>query len=151
LTSVRVVLNPEKMVLAEARRSFTYLNLYGFNTDAVVVNRVLPQDAADSYFARWRSTQSKYEEEIEAAFSPLPILRGRWMETEVVGLPMLGRVAAAAFAGVAPAAVLHAGRVEEVRRDAGGYVLDLAVPFTARDDIHLSQRADELTIQVGPF
>ena len=151
LTSVRVVLNPEKMVLAEARRSFTYLNLYGFNTDAVVVNRVLPQGAAGSYFRGWRSIQSKYEEEIESAFSPLPILHVPWMETEVVGLPMLERVAEAAFAGVDPAAVLHTGRVEEVRREAGGYVLDLAVPFAARDDIQLSQRADELTIQVGPF
>jgi arsenite-transporting ATPase len=151
LTSVRVVLNPEKMVLAEARRSFTYLNLYGFNTDAVVVNRVLPQDAADSYFALWRNIQSRYEEEIESAFSPLPVLHVPWMETEVVGLPMLERVAAAAFAGVDPAGVLHTGRVEEVRRDADAYVLDLAVPFAARDDIQLSQRADELTIQVGPF
>jgi arsenite-transporting ATPase len=151
LTSVRVVLNPEKMVLAEARRSFTYLNLYGFNTDAVVVNRVLPQGPAGSYFAGWRSIQSRYEEEIEATFSPLPILHVPWMETEVVGLPMLERVAAAAFAGVDPAAVLHTGRVEEVRREVDGYVLDLAVPFAARDDIQLSQRADELTIQVGPF
>jgi len=127
------------------------LNLYGFNTDAVVVNRVLPQGAAGSYFRGWRSIQSKYEEEIESAFSPLPILHVPWMETEVVGLPMLERVAEAAFAKVDPAAVLHTGRVEEVRREAGGYVLDLAVPFAARDDIQLSQRADELTIQVGPF
>jgi arsenite-transporting ATPase len=151
LTSVRVVLNPEKMVLAEARRSFTYLNLYGFNTDAVVVNRVLPEGAVKGYFSGWRAIQTRYEEEIQSAFSPLPILHVPWMETEVVGLPMLERVAAAAFVEADPAAVLHTGRVEEVRREGSGYILDLAVPFAARDDIQLSQRADELTIQVGPF
>jgi arsenite-transporting ATPase len=151
LTSVRVVLNPEKMVLAEARRSFTYLNLYGFNTDAVVVNRVLPQGADSGYFAGWRSIQARYEEEIQAAFSPLAILHVPWMETEVTGLAMLERMAAAAFAEVDPAAVLHTGRVEEVRREGAGYVLDLAVPFASRDDINLSQRGDELTILVGPY
>jgi arsenite/tail-anchored protein-transporting ATPase len=151
LTSVRVVLNPEKMVLAEARRSFTYLNLYGFNTDAVIVNRVLPASAGNDCFSGWRSIQAKYEEEIRAAFSPLPILHVPWMETEVVGLAMLERVAASAFTEVDPAAVLHTGRVEEVRCEGGEYFLDLAVPFAARGDIHLSQRGDELTIQVGPF
>src|SRR5215475_5423368 len=97
VTSVRLVLNPEKMVLAESRRTFTYLNLFGFNTDAVVVNRVLPPAAAGDYFAGWRAIHSKYQEEIRTAFSPLPILQVPLLETEVVGLPLLGRVAAAAF------------------------------------------------------
>jgi len=151
VTSVRIVLNPEKMVLAEARRSFTYLNLFGFNTDAVVVNRVLPEEAAAGYFSGWRSIQARCEEEIGAAFSPLPLLRVPWMETEVVGLAMLRRVAEAAFAGLDPDEVLYRGRVEEVRREGSGYVLDLAIPFAARDDIQLNQRGDELTLQVGPF
>src|SRR5262249_11054678 len=71
-SSVRLVLNPEKMVLAEARRSFTYLNLFGFNTDAVVVNRVLPEGAGADYFSGWRDIQARYDEDIQAAFSPLP-------------------------------------------------------------------------------
>jgi len=151
VTSVRIVLNPEKMVLAEARRSFTYLNLFGFNTDAVVVNRVLPEEAAAGYFSGWRSIQARCVEEIGAAFSPLPLLRVPWMETEVVGLAMLRRVAEAAFAGLDPDEVLYRGRLEEVRREGSGYVLDLAIPFAARDDIQLNQRGDELTLQVGPF
>jgi arsenite-transporting ATPase len=151
LASVRLVLNPEKMVLAESRRSFTYLNLFGFNTDAVIVNRVLPEGAGSGYFAGWRSIQAKYDEDIQAAFSPLPLLRVPWMETEVVGLPMLQRVAAAAFGDRDPGEVLYTGRVEEVRREGNAYLLDLAVPFVARDDIQLSQRGDELTLQVGPF
>ncbi len=151
ITSVRIVLNPEKMVLAEARRSFTYLNLFGFHTDAVVVNRVLPAAADGSYLAGWRQIQGKYDEEIRAAFSPLPILRVPLLETEVVGLPMLARMAEAAFAGTEPEAVLYTGRAETIRKEPTGYVLDLAVGFAARDDINLTQRGDELTVQVGAY
>src|SRR5262249_6531442 len=139
-----------KMVLAESRRTFTYLNLFGFNTDAIVVNRVLPEGAGSGYFAGWRSIQARYEEEIRTAFSPLPILQVPLLETEVVGLPLLERVAAAGGEGT-PAEVFSAGRAEEVRREAGGHVLDLAVPFVARGDVQLSQRGDELTVHVGSY
>jgi arsenite-transporting ATPase len=151
VTSVRLVVNPEKMVLAESRRTFTYLNLFGFNTDAIVVNRVLPEGAGSGYFAGWHSIQARYEEEIRTAFNPLPILQVPLLETEVVGLPLLERVAAAAFGDRDPAEVFFAGRAEEVRREAGGHVLDLAVPFVARGDVQLSQRGDELTVHVGPY
>ncbi len=151
VTSVRLVVNPEKMVLAESRRTFTYLNLFGFNTDAIVVNRVLPERAGSGYFSGWRSIQARYEEEICAAFSPLPILHVPLLETEVVGLPQLERVAAAAFGERDPAEVLFAGRAEEVRREADGHVLDLAVPFVARGDVQLSQRGDDLTVHVGSY
>ncbi len=148
-TSVRLVLNPEKMVIAETRRSFTYLNLFGFNTDAVVINRLLPEAAGEGYLSAWRDIQARYEAEIQAAFSPLPILRVPLMETEVVGLPMLGQVAEAAFGTADPGAVLYRGRVEEVRREPDGYVLELAVPFAPRDDVRVTQRGDQLTVQVG--
>jgi arsenite-transporting ATPase len=149
ITTVRVVLNPEKMVLAESRRSFTYLNLFGFRTDAVIVNRVLPPEADEGYLAGWRQIQAKYDEEIRAAFSPLPILRVPLMETEVVGLRMLERVAVAAFADLDPAAILYEGITEEVRKENEGYVLSLAMGFASKEEIHLSQKGDELTVQVG--
>jgi arsenite-transporting ATPase len=148
-TSMRLVLNPEKMVIAEARRSFTYLNLFGFNTDAVVVNRVYPPGAEDSYFARWREVQAKHYAEIEVSFNPLPIFQVPLMETEVVGLPMLERVADAAFGERNPGEILYTGRVEELRPEGNGYVLDLAVPFAPREQINLTQRGDEMTIAVG--
>lgn len=151
ITSVRLVVNPEKMVLAESRRTFTYLNLFGFNTDAIVVNRILPEGAGSDYFTSWRSIQARYEEEIRTAFSPLPILQVPLLETEVVGLPLLERVASAAFGERNPADVFFAGRAEEVRRDTGGYVLELALPFVLRGDVQLSQRGDELTVHVGSY
>lgn len=148
-TSIRLVLNPEKMVIAEARRSFTYLNLFGFGTDAVIVNRVLPEAAQNDYLARWREVQARHYEEIEASFSPLPIFKIPLLETEVVGLPMLERLADVAFGATDPGAVLYTGRVEETRPEGDGYLLDLAVPFAPREQINLTQRGDELTIQVG--
>ena len=98
VTSVRLVINPEKMVIAEARRAFTYLNLFGFNTDAIMVNRVLPLEAGTGYWSTWREIHEKYEEEIRTCFSPLPIFRIPMMEVEVHGLPMLERIDEAAFA-----------------------------------------------------
>ncbi|MFZ5815272.1 MAG: ArsA family ATPase [Bacillota bacterium] len=148
-TSMRLVVNPEKMVIAEARRSFTYLNLFGFNTDAVVINRVLPPEAEESYLARWREVQAKHNEEIEASFNPLPIFRIPLMETEVVGLPMLERVAEAAFGERDPAGILYTGQVEELRPEGGGYLFELAVPFVPKEQINLTQRGDELTVSVG--
>lgn len=150
-TSIRIVVNPEKMVIAEARRSFTYLNLYGFNTDAVIINRVLPQAAEQGYMAGWREIQAKYIGEIGEAFSPIPILRVPLMATEVVGLTMLQKVAAAAFGEVDAGAILYYGRVEEVRKDGDGYTLDLAIPFAPKEQLTLTQRGDELTVQVGSY
>src|SRR5262249_38337698 len=119
VTSVRLVVNPQEMVLAESRRTFPSLNLFGFTPDAIVVNGVLPEGAGPGYFAGWRSIQARYEEEIRTAFSPLPILQVPLLETEVVGLPLLERVAAAAFGEGNPAEVFFAGRAEEVRRGGG--------------------------------
>jgi arsenite/tail-anchored protein-transporting ATPase len=150
-TTVRLVVNPERMVIAEARRSFTYLNLYGFHTDAVVVNRVLPAGVDAGYLANWRVIQGRHEEEIQAAFSPLPIFRVPLMETEVVGLPMLDRVAEAAFGETDPGAVLYEGHVERVHREGDGYVLEIMTPFVSKEEVNLTQRGDELTVQVGAY
>jgi len=151
MTSVRVVVNPEKMVIAEARRAFTYLNLYGFNTDAIIVNRVLPAEAGTGYWSTWRDIHIKYEEEIRNSFSPLPILRIPMMESEVYGLPMLKRIGEAAFANTDAAAVLYRGKVQEIRKEEDGYVLELVLPFVQKDQLQLSQKGDELTVQAGPY
>ena len=98
VTSVRIVVNPEKMVIDEARRAFTHLNLYGFNTDAIIINRVLPAEAGTGYWASWHDIHVKYEEEIRTCFSPLPILRIPMMESEVHGISMLKRIGDIAFA-----------------------------------------------------
>src|SRR5688572_1339415 len=105
--SLRLVMNPDRMVVDEARRTFTYLNLYGFLTDAVVVNRVFP-DEVGPYFAGWRETQQEALVEVGAAFSPVPVLRAPYFEQEVRGPEMLDRLGDALFdGGRDAAAVLH--------------------------------------------
>ncbi|TVX93706.1 ArsA family ATPase [Paenibacillus agilis] len=151
ITSVRLVMIPEKMVVSEARRAFTYLNLFGFNTDAVIVNRVLPEEAAVGYWDEWRTIHAKYEEEIQNSFSPLPILRIPLMKSEVVGQSMLQKISEQAFGEQDAGAVLHVGRVQEIRKEDDVYYLDLTLPFMHKEDLQLSQKGDELTVQAGPY
>ncbi|MEJ8548668.1 ArsA family ATPase [Brevibacillus borstelensis] len=151
MTSVRMVLNPEKMVLAEAKRSFTYLNLFGFNTDAVIVNRVLPNEAGEGFFAYWRDLQKKYEEEIVMNFQPLPILKAPMMPKEVIGLPVLQELADIVFKDQNPSTILYRGRTEKIREEDRGMVLELSIPFVEKSDLDLSQTGDELTVNAGAF
>jgi arsenite-transporting ATPase len=151
ITSVRIVLNPEKMVIAEARRSFTYLNLYGFNTDAIIVNRVLPEEVGSGYWEEWRKIQQQYEAEIRNSFHPLPILRVPLMRSEITGLSSLKELADVMFKDLDPGQVLHQGKIEEMKKEADGYVLYLTLPFVDRTDLNLTQRGDELTLQAGAY
>lgn len=151
IASVRLVVNPEKMVVAEARRAFTYLNMFGFNTDVIIINRVLPTEAGTGYWTTWRDIYSKYEEEIRASFSPLPIFRIPMIESEVHGLPMLKRIGEAAFVNHDAAAVLFMGNVQEIKKQGESYSLELVIPFVQKDQLHLSQNGDDLTVQAGQF
>ncbi|MDQ0114234.1 ArsA family ATPase [Paenibacillus harenae] len=151
MTSVRIVLNPEKMVLAEAKRSFTYLNLFGFNTDAIIVNRVLPDEAGEGYFAYWRNLQKKYEEEIVMNFQPLPILKAPMMQKEVIGLPILEELADIVFKDQDPSAICYRGRTEMIREVNGEMLLELMIPFVEKADLDLTQTGDELTVDTGAY
>src|SRR5207248_3373649 len=93
LTSVRLVLNPEKMVIKEAQRTYTYLNLFGYPTDLVICNRLLPAAVRDAYFADWKDSQAGYLQEVKENFAPLPILEVPLFGKEVVGLEALSEMA----------------------------------------------------------
>jgi arsenite-transporting ATPase len=148
---VRLVVNPEKMVIAEARRAFTYLNMFGFNTDAIIINKVLPTEAGTGYWTTWRDIHLKYEEEIRASFNPLPILRIPMMESEVHGLPMLKRIGESAFANQDAYSVLYLGKVQEIKKVDESYTLELVIPFVDKNQLHLSQKGDDLTVQAGQY
>ena len=150
-SSVRLVLNPEKMVIRESQRTFTYLNLYGYATDLVVCNRVIPASVSDRYFQTWKETQKRHYHQVEEAFAPLPILTAPLMEQEVVGVAMLERFGEAIYGARDPTAVLYKGQIHDIRQEDGHYVLTLAVPFVTREEISLSQVGDELVVHVGAF
>jgi len=150
-SSVRLVVNPEKMVIKEAQRTFTYLNLYGYPTDLIVCNRLIPEKVEDDYFQAWKKTQRKHHQLIEEGFSPLPILDVPLMEREIVGIPMLRVMAEALYGENDPTKIFFRGQVHDIQKEDSHYVLTLPLPFTGKEKISLVQSGDELTIQVASF
>jgi arsenite-transporting ATPase len=149
-STIRLVMTPDKMVIGEAMRTFTYLNLYGFLTDAVIVNRVFPAEVGD-YFAGWRTLQEEHLALVRSAFAPVPVLRAPYFDQEVLGSEMLDRLADALFgtAGQDPAAVLHESLTQELVVDDHGARLRLALPFVEKREVSLKQIGLELIVGVG--
>lgn len=149
VTSIRIVVNPEKMVIKEAQRSFTYLNIYDFNVDAIVVNRVIPENVQDDYFKVWKDIQRKYKDEIIQSFEPIPIYYAPLFETEVVGIKMLHRMAGEIFKGEDPTTIKFNGRAQRVDKDGEDYVMTIEMPFIDKEDLLLNQKGDQLIIKAG--
>jgi arsenite/tail-anchored protein-transporting ATPase len=150
--TVRLVMNPDKMVIGEAMRTFTYLNLYGYLTDAVIVNRVFPLDVGD-YFAGWRRLQEEHLSLVRSAFSPIPVLCAPYFEAEVLGADMLDRLAAELFdsGAVDPAGVLHDRLTQELHVSEDGARLRLMLPFAHKGDISLKKIGLELIVGVDGY
>jgi arsenite/tail-anchored protein-transporting ATPase len=147
--TIRLVMNPDKMVIGEAMRTFTYLNLYGYVTDAVVVNRVFPDEVAGTYFGPWRERQREHLELVESAFAPVPVLRAPYFDREVAGPEMLDRLSAALFSDERPAGgVLHDSLSHELEVDEDRAQLRLDLPFARRGDISLKKIGLELVVRV---
>ncbi len=150
ITSVRLVLNPEKMVVKEAQRALTYLSLYGYATDLVICNRMIPATVTDGYFAHWKDIQAKYHQFVEESFTPLPILDVPLFADEVVGVDMLRRMGEALYRDLDPAAVMYRGHSQEVVKVNGVYQLRLPLPFVEKSAIKLTRSmSDELIVHIG--
>lgn len=150
-TSIRLVVNPERMVIAEARRTYTYLSLFGYRVDAVVANRLLPAEVEDPWFDGWKRIQAEHLIEIHEGFAPLPVLTAELTPHEPVGLDHLASFASALYGDQPPDAVLHAGEPLSVTKTDTHYVLQLELPFADHDDLDLGRHADELLVRVGPY
>lgn len=148
-SSIRLVLNPEKMVIKEAQRTFTYLNLYGYPTDAIVCNRILPPEVEAKYFDAWKESQGRYFQLIEEAFSPIPIFRAPFFEREVVGQDMLRRMAGAIFGEQDPGQVFFKGQTHHIEKGDGHFLLTIHLPFSTKGDVSLLRTGDEIVVQVG--
>jgi arsenite-transporting ATPase len=147
-SSIRIVLNPERMVINESQRLYTYLSLFGFPVDAVVANRVLPAEARSSYFDRWFEIQASHLATARTAFEPLPFFEAPLFDREMVGAEMLDQFGRRVFGGADPSAVLHRDKPIEIRKERGGYALYVRLPFAEKDRINVWARGDELSIQV---
>ena len=148
--TMRLVMNPDRMVIKEAQRTFTYLNLYGYLTDAVIVNRIFPDDVAGGYFGPWRERQRAHLQTVHEGFAPVPVLEARYFEEEVLGATMLDRLAEELFGErLVPQDVLHSELAQELSMDGGVAVLSLPIPFAEKTAIDLKKVGDELVVAVG--
>jgi arsenite-transporting ATPase len=147
-TSVRITLALDKLSVAEARRSFTYFHLFGYPSDMVIANRVLPADAGP-FFAHLREAQQRYLPMVEQEFGPVPVRTVPQFDHEMVGLDRLREIGVALFGEGDPTAVHYRGQPYRVSRENGRYVLQVELPFTERRDLQLSRRTDELVLHVG--
>jgi arsenite-transporting ATPase len=151
VSTARLVLNLEKMVLQETRRAYTYLHLFGFAVDGVVVNRIMPEAVQDAYFDNWKQVQERYLADVETSFTPLTLFKAPLFPGEVVGLSALAELANALYDNQDPTQVYPHDRPMEIAKDGAGYRLTLKLPFAVKGDLNLIQRGDDLTVSVGQF
>jgi arsenite-transporting ATPase len=150
VTSVRLVTNPEKMVVRETQRAFVYFSLHGLTVDQVLVNRVLPEDVEDEFFREWRRSQKQFLQELEAYFDPVPLRKVPLFRHEVLGLDRIRELAEVLFSGREdPAAVTRTERPYSFRKHNGKYEVRLQAPFAAKGEVGLFKKGDELVIEVG--
>jgi arsenite-transporting ATPase len=148
-TTVRLVTNPEKMVIKESLRAHAYLSLYNVATDLVIANRIIPDRVSDPFFARWKETQQQYRQEIKENFHPLPIKEVPLYTEELCGLAALERLKENLYADEDPARVYYQETTLRVVQDSGNYILEVYLPSIPKSQIQLHKTGDELNIRIG--
>lgn len=150
ITSIRLVTNPEKMVLRETQRAFVYFSLHGLTVDGIIVNRVLPEQITDKFFQEWRISQAQALEEIEAYFAPVPVKRVPLFTHEVLGRERLEELSRALYTDKEdPAAVTRTEAPYTFAKKDGHYEIRLLLPFAAKSEVGLFKKGDELVVEIG--
>jgi arsenite-transporting ATPase len=151
VTTVRLVTNPEKVVLKETQRAFTYFCLYGLTVDAVIVNRILPREVNDGFFTTWKDTQERWLQTIEEFFAPVPVWRVPMFQDEILGVEKLQALGKALYRYRDPARRYFEEAPYRFRKVNGDYHLHLRMPFVTSEEIDLYKKLDELVIRLGGF
>lgn len=148
-STIRLVTNPERVALDETVRTWTTLALFGYGVDAVIVNRVLPDEVDDPYLARWKQRHAEHLATAERSFAPVPVLRTPLQPDEPIGTDALVQVAEDCYGTMDPAAVLHDAPGTTVTATDDGWVLRMELPFASRDDLDLGRRGGDLHVKVA--
>jgi arsenite-transporting ATPase len=149
ITSVRLVTNPEKMVIKESLRAHAYLSLYNVSTDLIIANRILPESIDDPFFQRWKSNQQVYKQEIYDNFHPLPVKEVPLFSEEMCGLAALERLKETLYQDEDPSQVYYRENTIRIVQDAQNYSLELYLPGVPKEQIQLNKTGDELNIRIG--
>lgn len=154
-SSIRLVVNPERMVIRETQRTYTYLNLYDYATDAILVNRIIPDEVQDPFFNAWKERHKKNIEFVGEAFGSLPMLKAPLFGEEVGGLDMLRRLADELYGDKNPAERMFDGVVHKIEKvnenDDTKWILRVPIGFAQKEDLDLFRSRDEITLRVGPY
>jgi arsenite-transporting ATPase len=151
ITSVRLIANPEKIVLKETQRAFMYFCLYRMNIDAIIMNRILPPKIKDGYFQVWRKNQKHYMDLAEEYFDPIPILTVNLFRNEILGYERLRSLAEQIYGQSNPLERFFIGQPYELTKEDGVYCLKLKLPFAGKDQVELNKVSDELIVRIGSF
>ncbi len=149
-TSIRLVVNPENMVIEEAQRAYTYLNLYGYPVDGIIANKILPPQVADDYFRSWQKTQTRHLATIRDVFAPLPVLETYLMPDEVFCKEHLVRLAETLYNGRDPLDSYHRGNPQTIVKEGEDYLFSLELPFIDKNELDVRRKGgDRLILQTG--
>ena len=148
IVSIRIVTTPEKIVVKEAKRSFSYLHLFNYNVDGIIINKIFPQESLKGYFERWEKIQKESIQDINDSFKGIPIFKLELMDNELRKYEILKKVANEIYGEVKPEDVLFQDKVFTVKKDESGYKLSINMPFVDKSEMNLSQNGDEITISI---
>lgn len=148
ITSIRLVLNLEKMVINETQRAYTYLNLYGYPVDSAIVNRVMPHGLDHPYFDEWKKYQKNYMKEVKQLFSTIPIHEAPLVSKEILGKDALSEFGKTLFSDKDPAQIFYKGKPYEIEKEGDTYCVIINLPFVSKEEVQLHQVGEELTIQI---
>jgi arsenite-transporting ATPase len=156
IASMRLVVNPEHMVIKETQRTFTYLNLYSYATDAVLVNRIFPDEITDPFFQKWKERQQENVQFVREGFGGLPVFTAPLFREEMGGLDLLRRLARELYGDRNPAERLSHGGTHhwekvDSSKDGTKYILHIPLGFAEKSDIDMYRSRDEITLRVGPY
>lgn len=148
VVSIRIVTTPEKIVVREAKRNFSYLHLYDYNVDAVIVNRIYPQQAMEGYFAKWMVRQEESLVDIRESFREIPVFCLQLQKSEVKGISILSEVARELYGNADPEPVLFAATIFEVEKEGEEYCMKVHIPFVDKNEMELLKNGDELVLSI---
>lgn len=148
IVSIRIVTTPEKIVVKEAKRSFSYLHLFDYNVDGIIINKIFPEKSLKGYFERWKKIQKESIQDINDSFKDIPIFKLELMDNELRKYEMLKKVANEIYGEVRPEDVLFQDKIFTVKKNESGYILSINMPFVDKNELNLSQNGDEITISI---
>jgi len=146
--SLRIVTTPERIVIKESKRNYTWLHLFDFNVDAVIVNKIYPQQALEGYFAKWMELQAQGMKEIGESFAPVPVFNLNLSRAEIKTIPLLSEAAEEIFDGSDPSQVFFCAKIFEIEEEPGGYLFRIFLPFAEKQDMELTQSGGEIILGI---